>query len=435
MKHKIFNQTNFLFALYSLFVISIFFPLRKVLISPAAYSTGAYSDFTSFSIYSIDILLALLCVLIFWQNRKIFKLSKILSILAIWLVFLLFMGNFVYFDLKIYFTIKFLELIVLHETLANSKLHLKQITAYLFAILGVFQSIIAFLQILTQGPLGLHLVGEQHIGPQVLGVAKVSISGFTFLRGYGTFPHSNILSAFLLVSVVFSFYLWAKSENVYKRFIWVFVALINIFGLFISFSRAGITALAVSIFSLLVISLIFKRNIKKSSYILGIFAITTIACSTVFFPLLAARSNLYTDNSTKERVYYTKIGLNMVKNNFLLGVGAGKSVLKMEDFSPDILRPWEKQPIHNYYLIFAAEFGIIGLFIILYFIYKKIESILTYIKQTDSMFNVNLFAILVGFLFLMFFDHYFYTIEQGQMLLWLIFGLISLEIRNAKEKT
>ena len=44
-----------------------------------------------------------------------------------------------------------------------------------------------------------------------------------------------------------------------------------------------------------------------------------------------------------------------------------------------------------------------------------------YAKQSASIYFK---AILVSFIFIMLFDHYFWDIQQGQILLWLLFGII-----------
>jgi sterol desaturase/sphingolipid hydroxylase (fatty acid hydroxylase superfamily) len=111
----------------------------------------------------------------------------------------------------------------------------------------------------------------------------------------------------------------------------------------------------------------------------------------------------------------------------------------MQQFTSVKLEPWQIQPIHNYFLLTAAELGIAGAILLLgFFLWHlaKIGKSLIWQKIDDE--NVHrliLAVILFTFLVLMLFDHYFYTIHQAQLLLWLILGLIMREIAIVKMKS
>jgi len=42
----------------------------------------------------------------------------------------------------------------------------------------------------------------------------------------------------------------------------------------------------------------------------------------------------------------------------------------------------------------------------------------------DNNLNIYLFAILIAFLFIGLFDHYFWTLQQGRLMFWLVLGLM-----------
>src|SRR5688572_11724703 len=90
-------------------VFSIFFPIRYVVDSPSAYATGAYSDFTSFSIYFSDLILIALFVIniprFTRNNLLIFLIWIVLLILTTWL------SPNQFIDLNIYFSFKLTLLI------------------------------------------------------------------------------------------------------------------------------------------------------------------------------------------------------------------------------------------------------------------------------------------------------------------------------------
>jgi len=150
----------------------------------------------------------------------------------------------------------------------------------------------------------------------------------------------------------------------------------------------------------------------------------------VLFPFLDTRVTI-TDNSTKERLFYNEIGTRIISNNIFTGVGIGTSVLHMKQYSNQELQPWEVQPIHNYWLILWAEWGIGAICPIILLLYP----IFALIKRESTIWGRFLIGILAGFMVVFLLDHYFYTIWQTQLLLWIILGLALREIQiEPKEK-
>ena len=116
----------------------------------------------------------------------------------------------------------------------------------------------------------------------------------------------------------------------------------------------------------------------------------------------------------------------------------GESLLHMEQYSPIALEAWQIQPIHNYFLLSAAELGILGALILIWILISHLSGIWGLFRNSkfeirnseSSNYRLLLFTILLCFLVLMQFDHYFYTLQQTQMLLWIILGLIAAETSN-----
>jgi hypothetical protein len=118
------------------------------------------------------------------------------------------------------------------------------------------------------------------------------------------------------------------------------------------------------------------------------------------------------------------------------------------------LELWQYQPIHNVFLLILAELGFAGVFIFIWFLWKLFHpsSILPLVRggSEGGVFNIvprgtpsgagveqnntpsplqgegwseAFKGILLGFIFIMLFDHYLWDIQQGQIMLWLIAGL------------
>ena len=82
----------------------------------------------------------------------------------------------------------------------------------------------------------------------------------------------------------------------------------------------------------------------------------------------------------------------------------------------NLLSGWLHQPVHNIYLLIAAETGLLGLMAFLFFLYLLIKK-----KPRLTIFCL----LLVSFLIIGLFDHFFWTLQQGQMVFWLILGIIA----------
>lgn len=432
-------------TLIFLLVFSLFSPIRHIFEGQNAYILGYYSDFTSYSLYLSDILIVVLLGYAMIIKRPLFKLNK--SIVALFIIIFLsilanFNGNL---SLQLQFFSKFIELLALYfifSLIYDQKLINWFIK--IFIAFSLVQVVIIILQFSLQSSIGLYVLGESHLSPIIIGVAKVVSYGTRFIRPYGTFPHPNILAAFLFTGNLFQAYLFLNEESKkLTKYLYLLSFFALTLGLFLTFSRAGVLGLLVS-WSALVIVFWIK---KAASWIKWLAPIMLLA---LFLPILTLKpfyqeKLTVVDESTNTRVIYLKTALNMIRAKPVLGLGGGVSLLHMEQFAPKRLAQWQIQPIHNYFLLAAAELGLAGLAALLWIFGKTFWLLAKKIRRAaaagsqELLWQASLVSILGGYFFLMLFDHYFYTLEQGQLLLWLILGLAASQIDNlpadADEKT
>lgn len=412
-------------------IISIFFPVRHVFFSDTAYITGAYSDFTSFSIYLTDFLVFAIFYYFFRKinNFEANFVNKLLILYIFWLILGVLLNSSSYFQLSLYLLIRVSVLAGLFLILGlHYKREYNKIIFSIFVYLSAIQSLIATFQFLIQKSLGLKIIGEQVLAQNILGVAKIVQNGEKYIRGYGTFPHPNLLAAFLVIGIILNIYLLITEPNNAKKRIILYIFLFtNIFGLFITFSRGGLICL---IFVLLATMVRCLANMALNKRLFKVFvfaALSIMVSGAILWQFLVPRGT-FSDSATNERIFYNKTGLNMAKNRILTGVGLGQSALHMEHYSNTKLEPWEKQPIHNYFLLTAGETGLPGLILFglfFFFIgYKLIKIRELNVPWETSNLMFFLLIIYLCLLLLMQFDHYFFTIEQTQVLFWLILGII-----------
>ena len=79
------------------------------------------------------------------------------------------------------------------------------------------------------------------------------------------------------------------------------------------------------------------------------------------------------------------------------------------------LEKWQYQPVHNTYLLIFSELGAIGFVFFVLFILYKIREIIDKEKGDFSrdLTYLSICIIIPSFLFISFFDHYFWDIKLG----------------------
>jgi hypothetical protein len=112
------------------------------------------------------------------------------------------------------------------------------------------------------------------------------------------------------------------------------------------------------------------------------------------------------------------------------------------------MEDWQYQPVHNVFLLIWSELGLIGLILFIWIIWKILhpKPIVprgtigeTEVDQSSNHWNGTALifrSILLGFIFIMLFDHYLWDIQQGQLMLWAMLGVIyGLKRNNNKSDT
>jgi O-antigen ligase len=144
--------------------------------------------------------------------------------------------------------------------------------------------------------------------------------------------------------------------------------------------------------------------------LLGIITFPFLLLNEVWFVPLANRESAIT-----ERVELNQAGEKMFKDSPWFGVGNGQSVFHMKQYLPTNTPTWNIQPIHNVWLLLIVEKGLLGLLISLSILYLFFRNILKKLQNPE----VVLWLSIGSMLFVVsLFDHYLWTLLQGQIMLW-----------------
>lgn len=370
--------------LFFLFVFSIPFQARLVLVQ----WTVPFNEWTSAFLWITDILfLALLASSKFQVpnfKRSDFFLLLFLAIAAISITQALIPAISWYRFAKL---VEYAFVFLYMRQQKLSPLVLKAVVAS-----ALLQSFIAIGQYALQSDLWFGFLGESVLDPHGQGVAVVVANSDLYLRAYGTTPHPNVLATWLMLGI------WAL---IYWRPKWHMFALpILLVAFFLTFSR---TAIAVWLVCSILLAFTNRQWPKK---IIIITLITGVLFAIAFWPQVYARLHISSsDEAVAQRVFYNREARDRIS---FLGTGIGQFVpqlMKKLPLYPDRIY----QPAHNMFLLMYSEIGIAGFVVFLLFL----------------LFCVRRSPVVLAILLLALLDHYFWTLQQGGLMMWGLLGFFA----------
>ena len=315
-----------------------------------------------------------------------------------------------------------------------------------FIASAAIQGIIGVVQFSQQKSLGLKFLWESPLAPDMAGVAKIIVGGEKIIRAYGLAPHPNILAMILMVAIFGVIYLFIKNFSIgadpsnagceiprlrlgmtkkrIDRLLFAAVFVLLLAALFFTFSRSVIL---IGFASLIVWLLMACKSASLRKPILAIFILLFIVnclLLIVFWPYAAARFNpadLSGSQSITLRALYNQTALDLVKESPFLGIGLGNFVSVFSQ-QYHLFQNWLFQPVHNIYLLIAAETGLLGLLAFLAFLFFTLKSVWLQRNNPFITYHLSLIAFLlvIGFT-----DHFFWTLQQGQLIFWLFLGILA----------
>lgn len=443
-----------LFFLFTLLIAVLPFGARVKLIQ----FTPGFHEYETIFLYGSDILLIAIALLSIGKyGRALFPPRKnlALALLAAFLVtaFLSVLGAPAP-GLAFLSSIRLVLLILFTLTiprLLTGRRRFERIL--LLVVLGaVVQSMLAIAQFKFQHNLGLKLLGESPISLADPGTSKIAVGGAHLIRAYGTFPHPNVLAAFLLVGLLalFHFYLHTMREremqggaaqflgaHLYRRVLISMGIFTVAIGLTLTFSRAAwLTAFFATLPFVLSGFRTFEsgaalppRNLRRlknarSVMFLTILLMVNYAVFAVLGWAVFPRAQISRgEAAVTDRIAYGMLGLRLIRER-PLGVGIGNQVLYA--VQQDWYRPagftehWEWEPVHNLYLLMANEIGVVGLITFLALLYLIAVGAF---RSGFPLETITTLTLLSAFLLIGLVDHFLWTTEQGRLMLWLAIGL------------
>lgn len=393
--------------LWGIFLFVFPFSVRFLLHEDAAYRFGQFNPWVSEFFYLPEIFLV--SAFILWLIYQVRHRKITLGIFDGWAILELFLLNAVVVSflsgtgaLSLFLVWRLLEVSMVYALIRHELLPIKRAVQIL---LGGFllQLLWGFIQWRLNNGLGLKWLGENIIGPDVKGVAKLDLpDGSKQIRAYGSFLHPNILAAYLTVV----FFIGWDFLKAHARLFWF--ALLAL-GLYVTHSRTAMVAATTGL-ALLMFFAFAKTRGRRSITLLFLVGLVGLNIIMWVSPDYVAFKEL----ALQERGVQIEITRDMLTEN-PWGVGTRGFTLAMERYADRILLPWEFQPVHNTYFLLMAEVGLQGFLIFL------LGALYLWFRKKPEPYVPLLVILLMATM-----DHFWWDSFAGLVLLGLVAGMYRL---------
>ena len=276
-----------------------------------------------------------------------------------------------------------------------------------FVASALVQAGIAIFEIAFQRVYPNALLGIAAHYPEAAGTSVVEAAGMRLLRAYGTFPHPNILGGFLVIAIL-------CARSLFHRVSWIGRAVYFVLGigLFLTFSRLAWLSAIIGIAAQWIYARRDRLFIRQAPFALIALAVG----AALFWPFVAARtaaSGRLETKSVVARVSSYRDALALFSKHPFTGVGAGAFTAAIHEQVDPGRGGYDLEPAHSAPLDIAAEVGVFGALLYLWFLYVS----------TRLAWKSGRIGLAVGLLCLASLDHWSWTTYAGIAIFFFGWGL------------
>lgn len=430
-------RDKFFFILLLLFLPT---QLAKHFFIPASLVNGVRIDYLAPTFNLTDAVFLLLVLSWLGQKQKIKQITKGVfkktNLKGIFLVGGLICLNILGANEKILSLIKLiklLELLLIACYVYFENINLKTIINWL-TIAGVYSAILGITQFILKRSVGgvFWFLGERSFTAASPGIAKAEIFGQLILRPYATFPHPNLLAGFIALLLPLLLLQFARAKEKYHRLVYQLIIALFLLILFLTLSRLGIivgvTGFVIAAFVIGYKNKEEKKQMQRQVFLLGLFLfLFAVGLFGRFTGLLTG-----TEETIVQRKELVLASIQMINQNLVFGIGLNNFLPNLTFFCQYCWQQGFYQPVHNLFLLISAETGVVGLIVLIYIMLKALHNNLSKIKTSQE---ILLLLCWLQITALSLFDHYFYTLQQGQLLFVVLISFMMKKKRDYEENT
>jgi len=228
-----------------------------------------------------------------------------------------------------------------------------------------FQLILGIIQMIKGGSVGLSIIGE------VNDVFRLGVEGYE--KGFsGTFTHPGPIA--LYANFMLIFFLYSNDKNKVIKKIGVIVSSLIIL------LAAGRTSIMLMILVYLLYNFGQLITLNKKAVKMVVFSMLFLIMIVMVFneaisPVISRFIESDMSKQYENRMEHIEIGFKYIKRNPVIGVGLNNFLDNtLRDNPFDFARRFNLwNPIHNMFILYAVEIGILGLLILCLFIFNNLK--------------------------------------------------------------
>jgi len=309
-----------------------------------------------------------------------------------------------------------------------------KLIAWAVVAAGIVQGLVASWQFITQAVWPNKWLGLAKHLSELDGTIVIQTATGRWLRAYGSLSHPNVLGGFLVICFLFLVYL-AVTANSYREKILVVVGeIVIIAGLFFSFSRSAWLALIVG----LVLfgwwlhrarQLVWQRRFFKLLLVSGVILVALFSSLPELWLARWQAQAPVEVSSLSLRLTFTQQAWQLIQLAPWQGTGIGHYTLGVVKHISSTWPGYYYQPVHNLYLLVLAELGVIGFIIFCLIIFSLFWFLARKIFRGETpdddivLARVISWLCFIAILIISLVDHYFWSLEFGVVIFWLILAL------------
>ena len=415
-----------------LFFLIVFFSSSQVGLHfwPAfSFINGIRIDYLSPTLYLLDILIILFILLNFKLLFRIkFAINKISAALLALFFLSILLNIFISKSpaVHLFGMLKLVEFGLFGLLIAKTfdRIYIRPFVIML-ATSAIISSVLAIWQFIKQSSIGglWYFLGERTFNISTIGISTVNLD-YLVLRPYAAFPHPNVLAFFFLATTAFTVFRLPYEKNSAVKGVLISSILLSTVGIVLTFSR--ITILLAICFFFYAIYTKGKRNVML--IVLGLLGLLGLV--SIFFPDVLSAQFLLRGIDFRQDLLIQSFQIFL--GNPYFGIGLNNFFVDQVDLIKNI-SPILFQPPHNIFVLAFLSLGIFGWWIFPAMFIFAIRSLInkpTANSQQPTAFYRSTLFVLISIIVVGMFDHFFLTLEQGQIMLALVLGLSFAKLKS-----
>lgn len=250
----------------------------------------------------------------------------------------------------------------------------------------------------------------------------------SFIRVGGLLGHPNAFATYLTMVLPFCLFFLVNAQRKTTRVASFVLFCLGCIVLLATKSRGAWLGFGISALCAFILFIFRAKRVHIRRFgVITVVIISLLVGGTVSHDVIKKRFFIDDKGSAASRIPMMMDALEVIKNNPLIGIGLNNYVLAISKYDITGIHKGFVQPVHNLFLLIAAETGIMSFFVFILFwaiilrkvyMLSKINNIKTFVLA------LSLFISIISFFIIHQVDSNYRPYPSIQRVIWLLAGLV-----------